>query len=307
MWSDKQIFSKAQVYDTITPGDVEYTLASLLGKDSNKGSKLASVINKNSATEVVILFVEPELRTDQVPFISSAFASTPSGGSFSHIKNAIDSAKSSLVMPYTAVDEVTLLDEILLDTFETINTGNIFMSGSSLFARLRQYNGVKSVELDSLIAEMKAADAFDNGKTDLVIVSFDKATGAKNQAYSEHDEMIANILEGIRSSSKGDYVAIYTANTPTTSQLTWNFNEHAHAEFRQNIQMIMLDAPTVDANNSTVTNSTGGKVNYFPGPFIEVLLISSILITMLFTGACAIFSLQTPDKWEAPKIKSREL
>ena len=42
------------------------------------------------------------------------------------------------------------------------------------------------------------------------------------------------------------------------------------------------------------------------GPFIEALLVCAILITMLFTGACAIFSLQTPDKWEAPRIK-REL
>jgi len=301
MWSDKEIFLNAQVYDTITTGDVEFALASLLHKDTSKTSKLSSSINQNvAAPEVVILFVEPELRTDQVPYLSSAFASSPAGGSFSHIKKALENAGSSLVMPYAAVDDVSLLDEVLLDTFESINNANIFMAnvaGSTLFSRLRRLNGVKLVNLDSLMTEMKSAHAFDNGVTDLVVVSFG------DNDFSEHDEIVGSVLANIRAASKGNYAAIYTANVPVASKLTWSFERHARSEFQDTIQYIMAD----DINGSNSSNiTTHHLVNYFPGPFIEVLLVCSILITMLFTGGCAIFSLQTPDKWEAPKVK-REL
>jgi len=296
MWSDKQIFSTAQIADTITTGDVEFALASLLRQNTHKSSKLSSSFNQNAAApEVVILFVEPELRTDQVPYIASAFASTP-GGSFSHIKKAIETSASSLVMPYTVVSEVTLLDEALLDSLEALNNNaNLFLSASgNLFARLRQQNGVKAVAVNSLISEMKSSNAFTNGVTDLVVVSFD------NSDYADHDTVIGDLLESIQTSTKGNYVAIYTANMPTNSQFTWSFEEHATREFHQNIAFAVFDNNNGTKNDSNVTHH---KINYFPGPFIEVLLICAVLVTMLFTGACAIFSLQTPDKWEAPKVK----
>jgi len=305
MWSDKQIFSKTQVLDTITTGDVEYALASLLHKNTNKDSKLSTSFNENvAATELVILFVEPELRTDQVPYIASAYAST-TGGSFSHLQKAMSTAASTLAIPYTTVDAVSLFDPVLPDLVDLVD-GRVFLSsvdGSTLFSRLRQQDGIQSVAIDSLMSTLGSANVFDNGKTDLVIVSFAHAS----DQFDQHDNLIGQLIASI--GAKGNYVAMYAANMPVKNEFVWTFEEHSRAEFQRNVDLYMVEADngTNNSNNSNNSFPTSHRINYFPGPFIEALLVCAILITMLFTGACAIFSLQTPDKWEVPKPNKREL
>lgn len=298
MWSDKQIFSTAQVVDTVSSGDWSNTLGSLFRvKDMD-----SNFINKNiDAPEVAILFVEPEMRTDEVPYIASAFATTP-GGSLSHIKKAIENSASSVVMPYTKVDEsswVSILSS-LLDSFEHSNA-NFFLTKSetNMFFRLRGLDGVKSVAVADLINELKTAKAFTNGVTDLVVVSFDTSS------YAEHDSIIGDLVATIKAATKGNFVAVYSAVDPSADDLTWSFSELTTREFQENIEFVSLVSGTNNTNYSNTTTSHH-KINYFPGPFIEVLLVCAVLITMLFTGACAIFSLQTPDKWEIPKVSKRE-
>jgi hypothetical protein len=307
MWSDKQIFSKSQVTDTVSTTDVEYVLESLLLKNTNKDSKLSTSFTDNAAaTELVILFVEPELRTDQVPYIASAYSSSPVGGSFSHLKKAMETAQSSLSIPYTTVSSVSLFDPSLEQLIEAVD-GSIFMSsvsGSDLFSSLKQHDDVKSVAFDSLMSTLKSSNVFSNEKTDLVIVAFDKAN---KDDIDEHDAMIGSLMERI--SAKGNYVAIYAANKPVANKFIWTFEEHSKAEFQQNVNLYMFEADPANCTDPNCTNPNPNKTthhripNLFPGPFIEALFVSIILVTMLFTGACAIFGLQTPDKWDIPKSK----
>lgn len=159
------------------------------------------------------------------------------------------------------------------------------------------------------MAELESSSVFTNGITDLVVVCFDKPINGKatTTTFTHHDDMIGSLSESIKTASKGNYVAMYAANMPASSQLIWTFEEHSRAEQSQNLMMYMADGN----DNSNCSNSSNcscfsncsshHRVNYFPGPLIEVFIISAILLAMLFTGACAIFSLQTPDKWEAPK------
>lgn len=305
MWSDKQIFSSpnTQVVDTVSTGDVEYTLSSLFKVASNnKDSKVGSyLVNSKETPEVVVIFVEPELATDRVPLIASAYSST-TGGSFSNLKESVEAAKASLVMPYATVEEVSLLDDPLSHLFDSIKEGSIFVSrlaGSELFIGLGRQSGVKNVEINSLISELKSANAFTNGVTDLVVVCFDKPTTGKQVAtFASHDELIGTISGSIRTATKGNYVAVYTANTPAASRLIWTFEQHSEVEFYHSLR-----SELVDYNCSDYSNCSNSTINYFPGPLIEVYLLVSILIAMAFTGGCAIFSLQTPDRWEAPRVK----
>jgi len=305
MWSPKQIFSsKSQVVDTLSNNDVESALAALFKTGATEGSKVASSFNdKREVPEVVVLFVEPELTTDMVPNLASAYATTPSGA-FSNLKGAMEAAGSSLVMPYTKVDEVTLFDNVLANIFESTK-GSIFISrlqGSQLFNQLNSEVGVKIVEIDSLLVELKSANVFSNGMTDLVVVCFDKPTPkAKVATFTSHDELIGSISASISTATKGNYVAMYSANTVAASNLVWTFEQPTDIGFYGLDSFYMLEEN--GTNNTNNTNTTTVIINYFPGALIEVYLIVAILIAMVFTGGCAIFSLQTPDRWEAPKVK----
>lgn len=304
MWSDKQILTTTQVADTVSSDYLSDALASLFGVDSE-----INYLNKNAAPEVVIMFIEPEMRTDEVSQLASAFASTP-GGSLSNIKKAIESSASSVVMPYTTVDESSWFNAFhdIMNQCNT-NKASFFMTESraNLYFRLRGYNSVKTVAVDGLLAELRSSNSFSNGVTDFVVVTFDST------AFAEHDVLIGKLVSSISAATKGNYVAVYTANMPSVSDLKWSFSELSVLEFQNTVSVISLtddNNGTNGSNSSTPApfnpNKNGTrhhKINYFPGPFIEVLLICAVLLTMLFTGACAIFSLQTPDKWEIPKVK----
>jgi hypothetical protein len=230
MWSNKQFFSKSQELDTISTRDVEFALSSLLKIDTNEDSKLADSFSGNTETpEVVVLFVEPQLATDQVPHIASAFAGAP-GGSFQHLKKSLDTADFSLVVPYAKVDELTLFDDALANVFDSIKLGTIFISrmpDSNLFTRLERQNGVVAVGIDSLLTSLKSAHAFTNGVTDLVVVCFDYG---RTHNFASHDAILGSISDGIRIATKGNYVALYSANIPAPSNMKWTFEQHSFSE-----------------------------------------------------------------------------
>jgi len=315
LWSGKQIFSssQSQVVETISTSDVEFALASLFKKGTNnKVSKLASYFETSKEIpEVVVLFVEPELSTDRMSVLASAYASN-TGGAFSHLKDTLAATTSSLVIPYATAEDMTLLDDPLSALFDSIKEGSIFMArmpGSELFIRLGRQSGVKNVAIDSLIGEMKSANAFTNGVTDLVVVCFELPSFGKQAAFASHDEIIGSLSESIRSATKGNYVALFSANMPSPSYFIWTFEQHSETEYYHNLRMVLDGVNCTNCSNCTnctCNNCTTNYINYFPGPLIEVYLIAAIMITMLFTGGCAIFSLQTPDRWEAPKVKREQ-
>jgi len=296
LWTDSSIFTSpsSQVLDTITNKDVDFVLASLLKTQSGE-SKLATYFDDNRKTpEVVVLFIEPELTTDQIAHIASS-------GSFSHLKSAFEAAGSSLAIPYATVGSFSLFDEALSHAFEPSTQGSIFISRmpeSDLFVRLGGQSGVTTVEIDSLMTELKSSNVFANGVTDLVLICFDKSDRHNEATFSSHDALIGTLHEGIRTATNGNYVAMYSASRPSPSLVLWTFEQPSDAEYIQYV---------LDSNNCTsnCTNSTV-SINYFPGPLIEVYMISAFLIAMLFTGGCAIFSLQTPDRWEAPRMKHEQ-
>lgn len=304
MWSDKQVFSapKIQHVDTVKTKDVEYALYSLFSTPE-QGAALTGSFNQNMGpTELVVLFVEPELTTDQVSHIAY--------GGLSQLKNAFETASSSLTLPYATIDEVSLLDEALSVLLDTPNPANIFISrmpGSKLFSHItNNNNNINTVEIDQLFSTLKSSNAFSNGVTDLVVVCFAK------ESLASHDETIGKLSHDIKVATSGNYVAVYTGNRPTSAHMTWTFELHSSSEFYHNTRFAMLDA--TNNTNCTSPNCTctvnctySHTYNYFPGPLIEVYLIAAILIAMLFTGGCAIFSLQTPDRWEIPKTKGKDL
>jgi len=294
LWSGKPIFtpSQAQIVDTLSTQDVEYTLSSLLLKSPmNKQSSVAPTFSgSKQPTEVVVLFIEPELSTDQISRAGYE-------GYLSNLRNEMGNAASSLTMPYATVDRVSLFDDALTNIVGSIS-GSILvarMPNSKLFKQLGQQNNVKIVNIDSLLDELRSSSVFSNKVTDLVVVCFDK-----DPTFSSHDEIIGAVSSSIKTATNGNYVAVYSANMPADSRIFWTFEQHSEAEFSQHIQISLLGNGT---NNSTNTTTT---INYFPGALIEAYLLSAILLAMLFTGGCAIFSLQTPDKWDAPKVKREQ-
>jgi len=293
IWSDNLLFTPAQsqIVDTWNTKDVDGTLSTLLF--SSEMNKQSQQNTQPTQTEVVVLFLEPELSTDQVSRASY-------GGYFTHLQSALGEASSSLSVPYTTVTDVSLFDEAIARAVGNLHGGSVVlarMPNSKLLTHISNSEDVKTVSVDSLVAELQSSGVYTNKVVDLVIVCFDK-----DPTFASHDEIIQNVNDAVRTATGGNYVAVFSGNMPTASRVFWAFDQHATEE--SHFQQVMLGFLENGSNGSNTSNSTSsGKINFFPGPLIEVYLITAILIAMLFTGGCAIFSLQTPDRWDAPKVK----
>eukprot|EP01110_Echinostelium_bisporum_P005724 TRINITY_DN23959_c0_g1_i1.p1 TRINITY_DN23959_c0_g1~~TRINITY_DN23959_c0_g1_i1.p1 ORF type:complete len:332 (-),score=117.24 TRINITY_DN23959_c0_g1_i1:46-1041(-) len=292
MWSGKQIFSSpnTEVFDTITPTDIEQAFLNLLNVNKQQ-SKL--ITNEVSQVEAVILFAEPELRTDQIPLHSAEFTG---------LKSRMDNSVSSLLAPYATLNgKFSLLESPLNHVSDEATQTDILVvreGESTLFNILSKLSGVQNIATTDFTNYASSNNIFSNGKTELIVVCFDKET-----SFGAHDSLMSQFSDLVSELSNGNFVAIYSGNTPALSNMKWAFDAEDFSSYSRNEMYLVGEFVPIYPGNTTMPTQLPTYINYFPSVILESFIIVAILIAMVFTGTCAIFSLQTPDRWEMPKIK----
>jgi len=99
VWSNLPLFSapNIQILETVNTKEVSELIASdsLKNSDNPVGKYLANTIQP----ELVIVYVESELKREQFSMISHAYREQPDGGAFSNLKRLVET-HSSAVIPY---------------------------------------------------------------------------------------------------------------------------------------------------------------------------------------------------------------
>lgn len=293
MWSDKQILAKQneQILETLTQEDIENSLYSLLGLET-KQNFLGSIQGTPAA---VVLFVEPQLQTDQVPHFGAAYATAADGGAFSALKSIIETSQSSLVAPYaTSGISFSLLDTLLARVASKVSLVLIRDAESPLFQELSRRSDVQTLATK----DFTKSDLLYNGKTALIVVCLDKAQSADD--IIAHAGFIASISKSVSTATSGNFVGMYTGNA-APSNILWTF-PNPNAAFFEQPQLGMWE---VQAGNNT-GNYTGPRT-YLTGTVLEVFMVVIALLVMLFVGVCNICNLQVPETYEAPKPQQKLL
>jgi hypothetical protein len=291
VWSDSEIFNKhnEQVLNTLTTEDIENSLFSLLGLEARGFIGNAQI----GTTNTVVLFVEPQLQTDQIPHFGSAYATTTDGGSLSALKGIVETSKSSFVAPYvTSGIHFSLLDNILDRIASEIPVVLVRDEGSHLFQSLSRRDSVQVVS----VSNFKEA-SISNDKASLIVVCLNRAHDA--QVLASHGDIIISISRQISSITSGNFVGMYTGNA-APSELLWTFPDPNAALFAQP-RFGLWEAPLYAANN---TNHTAPRT-YMTGTMLEVFMVVIALLTMVFVGICNICALQVPETFETPKPQQK--
>lgn len=283
-WSGSNVFSaqNEQILNTVEQTDIENLFNTLLGVNSKKDFAGKTI---QSTPNAVVLFVEPQLQTDQIPHYGSAYATTSDGGAFSSLKSLIESSTSSLVAPYaTAGVRFSLLNSILAGLVGKVPVALVREEGSSLFLELSKKEGVNTISHKDL----KNTQEFSG----LIVVCLDKATGGDIAA---HGEIISSVSQLVSSVTSGNYAGIYTGDS-ASSDLLWKFPNPNAALFAQSEFASWESLPQARAGNSTYKPHT-----YMTGTMLEVFMVVLGLLVMVFVGICNICALQTPEQYETPK------
>jgi len=290
IWSDNQILPKQneQFLETIKQEDIESSLNALLGL----GGKKSFIGTVQNSPDAVVLFVEPQLQTEQISHFGSAYATANDGGAFSGLKRIVESSQSSLVAPYaTAETSLSLLDTVLERLSSKVPLVLVREDGSTLFLELSKNSVVQTIS----IRDFKSSSLLASGKPHLVVVCLDKAYNAED--FAAHDEIITSLSQLVSTTTSGNFVGMYVGDS-APSTLLWTFPDPNAALFEAPQFALYEVLP-----DNTTTNNT--LHTYMTGTMLEVFMVVIALLVMLFVGICNICALQVPEAYENPKPQQK--
>jgi len=292
LWSSSSSYlNKGQHQIKSTLSSEEFVEAiNILTTSSQPSSdnKLIELINRETYPEAVIMFVESEMRTDL--FAKHSFQ-------LSNLQKLMKKAYTSVEVPYILAPAYT---SILTPALSSSNMV-LARDESHKFEVFARDSNVVQVKIDNIVQYLETSDVFSNNKVDVIVVSFDWMSAVDLQSsLAEHDEIIAKVA----AIAAKDTLFIYTADSVVPSSTLWTYSQPR--------QIVHVSMPRADDGNGTNPNASNQtiphKINYFPGTFLEVLIVSAFLLAMVFSGGCALFGLQTPDRWDPPKqLKIKEI
>jgi len=201
LWSNKNYFSgkNIQIADLVALSDISNAFSS----SPATANPIAKFFTKGVKPEVIFVFAEPSLSTEEFLIAVGAHQSQINGGQFSNLKQLIESSTSSVVAPYVNTSTI----RSLIQTIQASKIINVASQASEDVMSVQQF-----VELvNSGKWELTA-----NGVTDLVVVQFDGS-------FASDDKALGSIL----STADYTYVALFTSARASVNTFTATFGKIA--------------------------------------------------------------------------------
>jgi len=270
------------VTNTLTPNEVGNLLDSFLSS-SEKTGVLSQYASPKSIPEVIVIFAEHKIRSDQVSTHKK---------SFTNLKNYLQTEESSLFAPFVDL-AVSFCSFVVNMAYTTqVQTGQVFYvgKGSILLHDLsRRVPSTTILTLEKFDKIFSKSTIFSDGVTDIIIVYLDSKSPSLDIKFKESDDTIKSV-QSLVSSKTSKYVSAYIGLECDELQLTTKFAvsepQYVHHSKRFNLQ----------SNN--YSNNTNGTIpifrQYFGGWFWELFLVCIILIPLLIVGVFGINGIQTP-------------
>jgi len=237
--------------------------------------------NKIESPEIIVLFLEPELTTEQ--FSDKNYHPE----SLIHIKEVIEK-KNSLFIPYVIQTDDGSINRAITNVVDQQKGVNVIYSGQggSLLQTLKnKKTDIKIVKIKEIQDYVnKKNSIFSNGITDLIIIQLN------DNKQESHNNLIESLMDDIRSITT-NYVGILTAEHSVTIddiQLEW--------EDEGSAKRFIFQSSNITDNSTTTNSTTTGFLDFFPGYMIEAILIVFLLIAIAGLGISSLNSIQTPDK-----------
>jgi len=295
MWSGANVFSgkHVQIKNTVPSRQLEAILGRIASKEaSNLSPNVASVFgNTESKPEVIVLYLEPMVRTDQMAQYRE---------SLTRLRKEVTSSKSSVVVPFMAYEagEDAVLPAIV-SLASTLPAGaKVVYQGSQRTAFYTQLKkSVSSLEVLGKDALKSENAIFSNGHLDVLIVELTATESSLAAKLAKDDETIAKVQEIVEDATDGNYVALFASETIVLPAIQTEFaSDHAHL-FIQNA-MARDQAAEDDEKNPPEWSA------YFPAWFWEGLVSLIVFMIILSTAIYCIMDIQTPSSFLTEKKKN---
>lgn len=220
--------------------------------------------------EVVVIFLESKLRTDEViRFLNK--------GVFGGLKSLIDNAVSSTFSPFVTLH--TSLEHSLVNAISG-HTGSVVVLGEgSVYHHL--HKKLPSTRLVKSAKDLKGDSIFSNGQTDVLIVQLHSSEPTTQSRLAASDSFISKVQK-IVSEQTSKYISFYTAlkHHKVEDDISMEFRmpdpkKRANFEFQAS-----NDTPAANITSIHWFN------RWFPGWWWELASVITITIVITLFGTC---------------------
>jgi hypothetical protein len=278
-WSNTNYFlgRNEQIVDIIS---LQSLKTGLMQPQSSEAA-LLKINGKAAAPELIVVFIEPELKTEQTSFLAEAYQDQPSGGVFANLKKFVETSKSSVVAPYASSHSDSIGTQLALDILEHLSKESQIFVASDSDKQLETSRQVTKLTLKQLNEKLNQKwEVVSNGVTDLLVVYLD-------QTHEVNDALVNTVCSGLKGA---EYVAIYTGDQPTRAVMKRFPVEHA----------TLADFEEVNKQLYAIHDGNGPK---WPDATLSGVVIIAPFVLILMIGICCTSSVQTPQKMDAERSK----
>jgi len=251
--------------------------------------------------ELLIVFVEPQLTTEQLSLLTHSHLPQNDGGSFSNLKRLMESSKSSTVYPYVTTSDFNTVGNSLITSLvrNLGETASIVVAGDSVSSsgvfRGKFVSTISFELLREKLALGKEWNLLGNGVTDLLVVKFGSPSFGVNtnevkieKIYTVDDQLFSMVDEAL---SQTSYIAMFTSDSPII---------HASVE-----TSFPQSHPSLTRFERRFQQAT--DLGNWPDAVVQALLVSVPLLIILFIGITCTFNVQSDLKFDAERtIKHKQ-
>lgn len=281
LWSGQSYFKDdhSEVDSTVTLNEVLETLR----MDAQASNSLSEYMRSDAEKpEVLVAFVTDALNTAEAARQAGAYSSSHAATGLKDLKLQLTTASSTLQVPYVNTGATGSLTSSL--------RGSVSSSAQTLHANLGE--GVAADRCANLLGRLQGrAGVFNNGVTDLVLVSYP----ASQQA--EAGECLNTVMSYIRRTTP-EYLALYSAES--APQLRTDFHSLGAAT--------PLSADALPGGRRNLLQNTGNTTlncelygycgpKYVTSDGMFTILLLLFMILTFWCGLSAMLEVQAPPRF----------
>jgi len=245
---------------------------------------------RKDSIELVVLYIEPQMKTEEFTRIAGAWTDLSQGGAFTHLKNLFQfQSSSSVAFPYVVSDSIAnTLISTLLESAPARSEVVVVGTGSQLSA-LRGKNVRQIASFEALKEVMNPEwSLLHNGVSDLLIINLEvPQEKSMEEIYSSHDNIFEVVDKAIK---EAGYIAVFTSSEPVPDvKRAFPVSHPLMARFEER----------------QVQEQLGADDTFWPDHVVEGLIVMVPFIVILFVGVCCLFGVQSALKFDAEKATRR--
>jgi len=265
LWSGTSAFTEphGQCLDTLsTDTVVEFVGGFFEAKGTNQNALMKFVRPGTVVPEILVVFLEPK------PELSHT--------AYSYLKDTLQGATSSLVLPYTYKTDPE--DAATGESIIGKSNGQAIVSG--------QEGGIPNKDLLTRLEERK--ELLSNGATELLMIYLESDT--------VKSELISKVTKFVQEQTNGNYIALFTADN--TYEVEEEQKPKEARVFDEDISM----AREIEERGDGGYYAQG---RFWPNAIWEGLGITIVFGIILAIGVQCTIELQTPIRWEKVKLQNQ--